>query len=146
MPDSPRRLSFGFSVPMSMALNSNKLNNTHHHTRAPITAELLEMGKLHMRNVLGAHRGHNPPPYMERALVTVTVAWHDRTRRDSHNFMPMMKPLIDGFVKAGLIEDDRDRHLIGPHIIPADKLYKAPYGKHAWLQWEITEIPPQPKF
>lgn len=146
MAAEPRRVSLAFSVPMSLALNSNALNNTHHRKRAPITEQLLEMGKLHMRAALGPPRAHNAPPFMGRAHATVTLAFPDRIRRDAHNYMPMMKPLVDGFVKAGLIDDDRDAFLIGPHIIPADRLYKAPYGKHAWLQWEIVEIADQVPF
>ena len=144
MGTEPRKIRLEFSIPMSLALNSNALNNMHHRKRAPITAELLDMGRAHMRNTIGPQPLGNP--LMGRALAEVTIAWPDKIRRDSHNFMAMLKPLIDGYVKSGLIADDSDAYLIGPHITPADRLYKAPYGKHAWLEWTITEIQPQPKF
>lgn len=133
-------------MPAALFLNENALNVMHHTKRAPITAELLEMGQQHMRATLGPPKPRGAPPHMGRVLMSVTIAWPDRVRRDTHNFMPMLKPLVDGFVKAGLLEDDREEFLIGPHIWPADKLYKAPYGKHAWLDWTITEIPPRVTF
>lgn len=55
-------------------------------------------------------------PAMTRAHVTVTVSWPDGRRRDVHNLFPTIKAHIDGFVDAGLLPDDDDKHLIGPDL------------------------------
>lgn len=52
----------------------------------------------------------------ERAHIVVTVGWPDKRRRDVHNLMPTIKACIDGFVDAGLLPDDDDKHLTGPDL------------------------------
>ncbi|SPT53778.1 Uncharacterised protein [Actinomyces bovis] len=63
-----------------------------------------------------ARRTGNVAPHLERARIEVFLAFSTRGRRDAHNFMPTIKPLIDGFVDAGLLPDDDSRHLEGPHL------------------------------
>ena len=62
-------------------------------------------------------------PSMERATVTVTVRWSNRSRRrDAHNLAPTIKALIDGCVSAGALPDDDDQHLTAVTFVsgPAD--------------------------
>lgn len=53
-------------------------------------------------------------PALNRIYVIAEVFYTDRRRRDTHNLMPTFKAAIDGLVKAGIIPDDNDKHLIGP--------------------------------
>ena len=51
------------------------------------------------------------PPF---ARASLAVEWRCRTRRrrDYDNLVAGLKPLIDGLVSAGIIEDDDSAHLI----------------------------------
>ena len=46
--------------------------------------------------------------------ITATVHIADKRRREVSNLFPTFKACIDGFVDAGLLEDDSDAHVIGP--------------------------------
>ena len=59
---------------------------------------------------------------LERAHCVVTVAWPDKRRRDAGNLHPTLKACVDGVVAAGLLPDDDDRHLTGPHLYAADEV------------------------
>jgi hypothetical protein len=55
------------------------------------------------------------------ALETPVVIWAhfrfaDNRRRDTSNLYPTLKALVDGFVDAGLIPDDCDGVIHGPHL------------------------------
>lgn len=54
---------------------------------------------------------------MQKAHVTFRVRWPTRHRRDVHNYTALVfKPLIDGFVDAGVLPDDSDKYLVGPDL------------------------------
>ena len=55
-------------------------------------------------------------PHLKRALLTVEIAFPDRKRRDPHNWMATVKPIVDGLVKAGVLPDDDAEHLLGPDL------------------------------
>lgn len=55
-------------------------------------------------------------PHLKRALLTVEIAFPDRKRRDSHNWMATVKPIVDGLVDAGVLPDDDAEHLLGPDL------------------------------
>ena len=55
-------------------------------------------------------------PHLKRALLTVEIAFPDRKRRDPHNWMATVKPIVDGLVKAGVLPDDDAKHLLGPDL------------------------------
>lgn len=55
-----------------------------------------------------------PTPLEFKVRCEVWVAWPNRRRRDAHNLGPTFKACIDGMVRAGLLADDDDRHLVGP--------------------------------
>ena len=55
-------------------------------------------------------------PRLERARLVVEIAFPDRRRRDPHNFMATVKPIVDGLVDAGVLPDDDAKHLLGPDL------------------------------
>ena len=55
-------------------------------------------------------------PHLKRALLTVEIAFPDRKRRDSHNWMATVKPIVDGLVDASVLPDDDAKHLLGPDL------------------------------
>lgn len=55
-------------------------------------------------------------PLFRQARCTIYVAYPDRRRRDVHNLMGTVKPLIDGLVDARMLPDDDDTHLVGPDL------------------------------
>ena len=57
-----------------------------------------------------------------RVRCMVDVSYPTRHRHDVHNLMPTVKPIIDGFVDAGLLVDDSDEWLIGPDLRPTGSL------------------------
>lgn len=59
---------------------------------------------------------------LQRARVEFEFAYPDRRRRDRHNLAPTVKALMDGLIDAGLLPDDSDRFLDGPHTIINDYL------------------------
>ena len=55
-------------------------------------------------------------PSLERARLVVEIAFPDRRRRDPHNYMATVKPIVDGLVDAGVLPDDDAEHLLGPDL------------------------------
>lgn len=55
-------------------------------------------------------------PHLERARIQVEIVFPDRRRRDTHNYMATIKPLVDGLIDAGLLPDDDAEHLLGPDL------------------------------
>lgn len=56
------------------------------------------------------------PRGVARVRIEAWLRFPDRRRRDVHNWMPTVKPIVDGLVDYGLIADDRDEYLIGPDL------------------------------
>ena len=93
-------------------------NDKHHWARkAALTKQLRLWGYLLAREGQGDARLH-----LTRARVEFEFAYPDRRRRDRHNLAPTVKALMDGLIDAGLLPDDADRFLDGPHTIIADRL------------------------
>ena len=62
-------------------------------------------------------------PQMSRARCTLTVDYPNRRKREVDNLQPTWKALIDGMVNPGvrgLLPDDSDDYLRGPHAEPGD--------------------------
>ncbi|WP_128683426.1 hypothetical protein [Actinomyces qiguomingii] len=68
-------------------------------------------------------------PRLERARIVIESLFPDRRRRDTHNLMPTVKPIVDGLVDAGLLPDDDTRHLVGPHLEASSELSPARWGQ-----------------
>lgn len=62
----------------------------------------------------GAAFRHPPIPataYPVRALLV--IQFPDNRGRDSNNFSPTIKAIVDGFVQAGLLAEDNPRYVVG---------------------------------
>ena len=66
-----------------------------------------------------------------RIVATVQIA--DNRRREVSNLFPTFKACIDGFVAAGLFEDDSDAHVVGPDP-------RRGYDREPRIEFTITEI------
>ena len=79
----------------------------------------------------------NKTPAFAYATITMTLHFADRRRRDVHNYYPTAKALIDGLVDAGVLQDDDDSHLTGPHLLRGHR------PDHV-IEISITGIPSNP--
>lgn len=93
----------------------------HWAARARLTKQIRQWGYLLGREGEGVARLG-----LTHARVEVEFAYPDRRRRDRSNLAPTVKALMDGLIDAGLLPDDADRFLDGPHTVIADHLA----GKH----------------
>ena len=98
--------SSAFAVDLTRAQMLTANERVHHYRRAEITRA------LRGHALQAAHYARTKK--LNRAHVTVTVAWPDRRRRDVLNLAPTVKALIDGMTDAGCWDDDDDTHLVGP--------------------------------
>lgn len=57
-------------------------------------------------------------PQYQRAHVTLTYVYSTHTKRDTHNWAPTSKFIVDGIKAMGFIPDDNDYVLIGPDNRP----------------------------
>lgn len=89
----------------------------HWAVRAKLTKQLRQWGYLLGREGEGVERLG-----LTHARVEMEFAYPDRRRRDRSNLAPTVKALMDGLIDAGLLPDDADRFLDGPHTIIADRL------------------------
>lgn len=89
----------------------------HWAARSRLTKQLRQWGYLLGRGGEGVARFG-----LQHARVEVEFAYPDRRRRDRSNLAPTVKALMDGLIDAGLLPDDSDRFLDGPHTIIADRL------------------------
>ena len=95
------------TIPRAAALTANQ--RPHWRKKAALTRDLRTRGRLAWLNAGLAS--------MDRAHLTVTLAWHDARRRDANNWAPTAKALVDGMVSdAGALPDDDTAHLIGPDM------------------------------
>lgn len=99
----------------SKLLSAN--DKMHWAARARLTKQLRQWGYLLGREGQGVARLH-----LTRARVEFEFAYPDRRRRDRHNLAPTVKAFMDGLIDAGLLPDDSDRFLDGPHTVIADRL------------------------
>ena len=77
-------------------------------------------------------------PRLERARLVVEIAFPDRRRRDPHNWMATVKPIVDGLVDAGVLPDDDAKHLLGPDLrrhpeVTKKRLAQPVYEFHLFL-------------
>lgn len=58
-------------------------------------------------------------PYMQHIEVSLVWVVADRRRRDGgENLAPTLKPMIDGLVDAGVVDDDDQAHVTrGPSVV-----------------------------
>lgn len=99
-------------LPRTMILNSNDRHG-HWSQRSGPTAKLRALGNAHKAGL----------PKLERARIRVIASYPDRRKRDSQNLYNTMKAYVDGLVDnldgkggRGILPDDNDFYLVGPHI------------------------------
>lgn len=109
------------TLPIARAGLLTANDKPHWARKAALTKQLRRWGYLLAREGQGVARLH-----LTRARVEFEFAYPDRRRRDRHNLAPTVKALMDGLIDAGLLPDDSDRFLDGPHTVIADRLA----GKH----------------
>lgn len=87
-------------------LNANQ--RKHWAPAAEIKRVLRTRGMIRSRT-LGRH---------QRVRITVTASYPTARKSDVYNLYPTMKAYVDGMVDGGrgLLPDDNDRHLSGPHM------------------------------
>ncbi len=96
-----------------------------------------------IREVAAATARLTRAPHLTRARITITIAFPDRRRRDTHNLMPTAKAIVDGLVDAGLLPDDDHRHLVGPHLEAADDLSPKKFGRRTFtFRIAVTDLEP----
>lgn len=105
------------TLPIARANLLTANDKPHWARKAALTKQLRRWGYLLAREGQGVARLH-----LTRARVEFEFAYPDRRRRDRHNLAPTVKALMDGLIDAGLLPDDADRYLDGPHTIIADRL------------------------
>nr|DAU83083.1 MAG TPA: Endodeoxyribonuclease RusA [Caudoviricetes sp.] len=89
----------------------------HWAARARLTKQLRQWGYLLGREGEGVARLG-----LRHARVEMEFAYPDRRRRDRSNLAPTVKAIMDGLIDAGLLPDDADRFLDGPHTVIATRL------------------------
>jgi len=89
----------------------------HWAVRAKLTKQLRQWAYLLGRESAGVARLG-----LTHARVEMEFAYPDCRRRDRSNLAPTVKALMDGLIDAGLLPDDADRFLDGPHTVIADRL------------------------
>jgi Holliday junction resolvase RusA-like endonuclease len=101
-------LTLPVAVPFSEVANANDARREHWGTKSRKARALRARGALAYR-LAGS-------PRMDVVRCSVQVYYPDRRKRDVANLHPTVKALVDGMVKAGLLPDDDDAHLTGPHL------------------------------
>ena len=125
-----------------LRVNLLTANDKHHWAhKATLTKQLRWWGYLLGCEGQGVARLH-----LTRARVEFEFAYPDRRRRDRHNLAPTVKAMMDGLIDAGLLPDDADRYLDGPHTVIADRLAMKCLGRpmyevriHAYTDMEMEE-------
>lgn len=122
-----RILQFTVAIPAALLLNANQRYGWHQKARYTKQIRTITWARAH------AHRSRAMPA----ADCTVHIYWHDKRRRDEHNYYPTLKAAIDGVVDAGLIPDDSTKYLTGPDIRVGEGLSATP--GHVELTFQFTE-------
>lgn len=101
-------LTLPVAVPYAEVVNANDARAEHWAVKGRKARALRARGALAWR-LAGS-------PRMDRVRCAVHVYYPDRRKRDVANLHPTVKALVDGMVAAGLLPDDDDAHLTGPHL------------------------------
>jgi hypothetical protein len=96
------------AIPAREVVNLNDARRDHWAVKSRKANVLRARGRLAVR-LAGS-------PRMVAARCVVQVFYPDRRKRDVANLYPTVKALVDGMVEAGLLPDDDDTHLTGPHL------------------------------
>ena len=78
-----------------------------------------------------------PLPTGQRLRVELHYQPRDNRRRDTDNLVASAKPLYDGIVDAGLVEDDTPAYMIKPE--PVIHAAKGADNARMWLQLTVED-------
>lgn len=108
-------------------LNLNKMRSMHWATKGQLTKQWRTFAGLSAKRF----------PHCEAVSVTLTWFVTDNRVRDDTNLWGLFKPLADGIVDAGVVEDD------SPKFMTSDcKIVRAPAGtRTAYMELTIKERP-----
>jgi Holliday junction resolvase RusA-like endonuclease len=87
----------------------NELNRLHFMARANIRSKFRQDAFFVAKEAMNREKWRAP----ERVSLVFTVVFSQFRRRDPDNLIAAMKPIIDGIVKAGVIEDDSIEYVAG---------------------------------
>lgn len=104
-------------IPLTRSKLLSANDKIHWAARSRLTKQLRQWGYLLGREGEGVARLG-----LRHARVEMEFAYPDRRRRDRSNLAPTVKALMDGLIDAGLLPDDADRFLDGPHTVIAARL------------------------
>ena len=76
-------------------------------------------------------------PAMGKVRVHVTWWVNDKRRRDTDNMQPMLKPIYDGIVDAGIVPDDTPEFMEKPE---AQIVFVEPDVMQAHIEVTVEEI------
>lgn len=93
-------MEFRFAPPAEIE-SINKTSRQHQRAREETVRAWRWAGKLYFIKAVSRGRRAMPP-----CSVQVTLPVKRRIRRDPSNFLPVVKPIIDGMVDAGAWPDD----------------------------------------
>ncbi|MDU5163480.1 MAG: hypothetical protein E6212_02685 [Actinomyces sp.] len=105
------------SIPLTRSKLLSANDKMHWAARSRLTKQLRQWGYLLGREGEGVARLG-----LTHARVEMEFAYPDRRRRDRSNLAPTVKAIMDGLIDAGLLPDDADRFLDGPHTVIADRI------------------------
>jgi crossover junction endodeoxyribonuclease RusA len=88
-------------------LNSN--DGLHHQAKGKLVKQWRAAGKAALEALFEPH-------HYERAHIVCTIRFENNIVRDTGNYYPTAKAIVDGLVDANLLPDDNDRHLTGPDM------------------------------
>lgn len=93
-------------LPMDKSMMMSANHRKHWTVRYRITKHWRQVARIMARNAR--------IPLLDQARIVVTFSFGDQRRRDTANFYPVTKAIVDGIVDAGVLADDNDKHVQGP--------------------------------
>lgn len=99
-------LGYSFVLPMNRSMMMSANARKHWSARHRITKYWRQLAQLLVKQ--------NRIPALTSARIVVTFSFGDQRRRDSANFYPVAKAIVDGIVDAGVLVDDSDKYVEGP--------------------------------
>ena len=126
------------TVTITLAISKDNLmtsnSRLHHMAKARKTKAIRDMALVLCRH---EHRHTRLPA----ATLVVESRWPTRRNRDAANVEPMSKAAVDGFVQAGLLEDDNASILRQTTYEIGDVVTDQPWVA-CWLRFTFTEVTP----
>jgi hypothetical protein len=80
------------------------------------------------------------PKGLAKVHIMAELRFSDDRRRDSSNYADTLKPITDGLIDYGLVEDDDRKHVIGPDIRIGGTVPKRRLGVAGLVVLTITEL------